>query len=177
MTEEAAGFGDADYASAFEVTIARADVRSPEQWARAAFEDSPKALRLFVMFGWRHVLGFRLETPSTSGTVAGWHVVADEPEVMSLRVASGSLTALKRVRVSNDRVVMTTFVRYERPPGRRVWRLVTPVHHARSLSASATLHTPVELSRGRVRQLPEGRRGALTQPGPDRPRALQGRLA
>jgi len=41
VTEGADDLGRSDYASAFEVSIAEGDGRSPEQWARAVFEGAP----------------------------------------------------------------------------------------------------------------------------------------
>ena len=71
VTEGADDLGRSDYASAFEVTIGEGDGRSPEQWARAVFEGAPTAIRWFVVFGWRYVLGLRLGPRSSPDYVAG----------------------------------------------------------------------------------------------------------
>ena len=49
-----------DYADAFEVGITGADTRTAEQWARATFEDAPRASRPFIVAGWTTGLGLRL---------------------------------------------------------------------------------------------------------------------
>ena len=129
VTEGADGLGGSDYASAFEVTIAEGEGRSPEEWARAMFEDAPTAIRWFVVFGWRFVLGLRLGPRSSPDSVSGWKVRDARPGVIILEVHSWLLTADKEVRVASDTVRVSTFVRFRRGLGRIVWTLVTPVHH------------------------------------------------
>ena len=129
VTEDGNGFGESGYASAFEVEIEKDDSRSPEHWARAVFEEAPTAIRLFVVFGWRFVLGLRLGSRSSPEFVSGWKIRDARPDVVILEAHSWLLTANKEIRVANGSVRMTTFVRYERGLGRTIWTLVTPVHH------------------------------------------------
>jgi hypothetical protein len=129
VTESADGLERSDYASAFEVTIAKGDGRSPEQWARAAFEEAPAALRWLVMFGWRFVLGLRLGPSSSPDYISGWRIRDARPGVIILEVHSWLLTADKEVRVASGSVRMSTFVSYKRGLGRAFWTLVAPVHH------------------------------------------------
>lgn len=129
VTEGADDLGRSDYASAFEVTIGEGDGRSPEQWARAVFEGAPTAIRWFVVFGWRYVLGLRLGPRSSPDYVAGWRVRDSRPGLINLEVHSWLLTADKEIRVAGDSVRMSTFVHYRRGLGRAIWTLVTPVHH------------------------------------------------
>jgi hypothetical protein len=121
--------GRSDYASAFAVPRAPADGRSPQQWARAAFERAPAALRSFVVFGWRYGLGLRLGPRASGDHVLGWKIDSETPDALVLAVQSALLSARKVVRVEPARVVMTTFVRYERAPARALWSAVAPVHH------------------------------------------------
>jgi hypothetical protein len=118
-----------DYASAFEVSIPEEDERSPERWARAVFEDTPTAMRWFVEFGWRFVLGLRLGPRSDSNLVSGWRVQATQSGVLILEAQSGLLTATKEIRIAHGTVCVSTFVRYNRRLGRVIWTLITPVHH------------------------------------------------
>jgi hypothetical protein len=118
-----------DYASAFEVTITDREFRSPEQWARATFEGAPATMRWFILFGWRFVMHFRLGPRPSSTHVLGWNIVSAAPEIIVLEVRSAIATAHKVVRVEPSRVVMTTFVRYERRSARAIWSMVAPVHH------------------------------------------------
>jgi hypothetical protein len=115
--------------SAFEVTIAEGDDRSPEQWARAAFEEAPTAIRWFVQFGWRYVLGLRLGPRSSPDHVAGWIIRDTGPGIINLEAQSWLLAATKEIRVSADTVRMETNVRYRRSSGRVIWTLLTPVHY------------------------------------------------
>jgi Protein of unknown function (DUF2867) len=121
--------GPSGHASAFEVKIAHGDDRSPEQWARAAFEETPTHVRSFVKFGWRYVVGLRLGPQSSPNHVAGWTVRAVRPGVINLTVESWLVTATKDVEVTNDTVRIVTVVRYKHRLGRIVWTLITPVHY------------------------------------------------
>jgi hypothetical protein len=129
VTEGANGLGGSDYASAFEATFAESDERSPEQWARAVFEDAPTAIRYFVMFGWRIALGLRLGPRSSPDYVSGWRIRDTRPGRILLEVDSWLLAAHKEIRVGSGSVRVSTFVRYKRGLGRAIWTLVAPVHH------------------------------------------------
>ena len=128
-TEDPEGLGGSDYAGAFEVTIAQGDDRSPEQWSRSVFESAPTAVRWFVVFGWRFVLGLRLGPRRSPDYVSGWRIRDVRPGVITLEVDSWLMTAYKEIRLANGSVRMSTFVRYRRWPGRAIWTLVMPVHH------------------------------------------------
>jgi hypothetical protein len=49
--------------------------------------------------------------------------------VIRLEVQSALVTAQKVLRLEDSRVVITTFVRYERTLGRAIWSAIAPVHH------------------------------------------------
>ncbi len=129
VTEDVGGSGAHHYASAFEATIPDRVSLSPEQWARATFEDVPSPIGWFVSFGWKYVLGFRLGPRSSPVHVCGWTIATRTTDAVVLEVHSSSLTAYKVVRTQSCRVTMTTFVRYERRMGRMAWSAVAPVHH------------------------------------------------
>jgi Protein of unknown function (DUF2867) len=129
QTENSDHLGGSDYAGAFEVTISQEDDRSPEQWSRSVFESSPTWIRLFVMFGWRFVLGLRLGPRMSPDYVSGWKIRDVRPGVITLEAGSWLLTAHKEIRVASGSVRVSTFVRYKRGLGQAVWLLVTPVHH------------------------------------------------
>jgi hypothetical protein len=121
---------DADYASAFEVRATDGDVRSPEQWARAVFEGAPRPLRWFVLLGWRGVLGLRLGPQASPKHVLGWRIVAGtSDEALTLEAHSALMTARKTLLVDGSRVVLATFIHYERRWGRPLWSIVAPIHH------------------------------------------------
>jgi Protein of unknown function (DUF2867) len=128
-TEDPGGLGGSDYAGAFEVTIALGDDRSPEQWSRSVFESAPTAIRWFVLFGWRFVLGLRLGPQMSPDYVSGWRIRDVGPSVITLEVDSWLMTASKEIRVAGGSVRVSTFVRYSGGLGRAAWTLVAPVHH------------------------------------------------
>lgn len=120
---------DSDYASAFQVAVSTIDARSPEQWARTAFEDAPRLLRSIIVIGWRVALGLRLGPRASPDHVLGWKIVSSTPDAITLEVGSRLVTAVKVLQVGAGRATAATFVRYERWPGRIVWRVIAPVHH------------------------------------------------
>jgi hypothetical protein len=117
------------HSSAFEVTVAEGDERTPEQWARSVFEETPKMIRWFVVFGWRYVLGLQLGPSLSPAHLSGWRILNNESHLIILGVRSRLLTAHKYLRIVNGRVVMTTIVQYDRKAAKAVWTLVTPVHY------------------------------------------------
>lgn len=129
VTEENGALANPDYASAFAVTTAGGDARSPEQWIRDAFEGAPRAVRAFVLVGWRLFLGLQLGPPRSPAHVLGWKIASTAPDSIALEVRSALVAARKVLRVESSRVVMTTFVRYERRAGRAIWSALAPIHH------------------------------------------------
>jgi hypothetical protein len=129
VTEDAGPFGSFDYATAFEVTPSGGDVRSPEEWIRAAFEGAPTAMRIVVQFGWRYVMWLQLGPHPSPKHVLGWEITDATPEAITLDVHSPLVSAHKVLRIAGPRILMTTFVRYKGPIGRAIWTAVTPIHH------------------------------------------------
>jgi hypothetical protein len=120
----------AHYMAAWEVTTPSADARSAEQWARAAFEDAPRAIRAFVMAGWIVGLRLRLGPRSSADHVLGWRIVSATPERVVLEVRSALLgTGHLALQVESSRVVLASFVRYEKRGARPIWAAVQPLHH------------------------------------------------
>jgi hypothetical protein len=132
VTEEIAA-GDTlagfDYAGAFEVTVGDPHQRSPEQWVRATFEGAPRSVQWLLRVGWRSILGLRLGPPGSHDHVLGWKLVTAAPEAVLLEVRSGLVTARKVLRIQDSRVILTTFVRYERRWAGALWSVISPVHH------------------------------------------------
>lgn len=120
---------DADYASSFEVVIADARVRAPQDWAREMFERAPGALRWPVLVGWRAVLRLRLGPAHSPDHVLGWQITQSTESALVLESGSTLLTARKTFLVNASQIIVTTYVRYERPLGRYIWSVVAPVHH------------------------------------------------
>jgi hypothetical protein len=121
--------GPLGHASAFEARIGQGDDRSPEQWARAVFEETPTVIRSFVEFGWRYVLGLRLGPRSSPDHVSGWTIRDIGPGAINLEVHSWLLAATKEIQVERGTVCVGTVVRYKRGLGRVVWSLAIPIHY------------------------------------------------
>lgn len=128
-TDAEAGLADPDYASSFAADVPGAGTRSPEQWARSTLEGAPPALRWFVLIGWKVVLRLRLAPRGASGNIMGWTILTTTSDAITLEVSSGLVTARKVMRVDEDRLTLTTSVRYERALGRVLWSAIAPVHH------------------------------------------------
>jgi Protein of unknown function (DUF2867) len=116
------------YASSFTADLPDAGVQSPEQWARATFEEAPRILHWFVLVGWRAVLRLRLE-PRGSASVLGWIIHRTTPDAITLEARSSLISARKVLTVDRHAVILTTVVRYERRLGRVLWSAIAPVHH------------------------------------------------
>jgi hypothetical protein len=119
---------DADFACAYEIAVAANDRRSPEQWARAAWEGSPAVLRWFMLAGWRLVLGLRLGPRSSPDHILGWRIVERGPDETVCQLNSGFLNAYNTFRSVDGRFIWSTFVRYERPVARLLWPPVSLLH-------------------------------------------------
>jgi hypothetical protein len=119
-----------DYADCFEIRVGEADTRSPEQFARCAFEEVPWAVRRFVRIAQRTLLGFRLAPESSPEHVLGWRIRTSEPEVIQLEAASPLLRGVIVVRrVDRTCTSMSSYVLYKRAaPARVLWKLARPIH-------------------------------------------------
>jgi hypothetical protein len=125
-----AGFPGYDYADAFEIEIAASDARTAEEFAREALENSPAALRRFIVLAHRFVLGLRLAPLEASGHVLGWRVVESTPDVARLEADSPlARAALVGRRIEPTRMRLTTFLSYRQPVvARMIWTAVGPAH-------------------------------------------------
>jgi hypothetical protein len=120
---------DPDYVSAFEVDRMPADERTPEQWARAAWEEAPGPLRRLLLAGWTVGLRLRLGPRPAPDHVLGWPIVASTPDVVVLQARSSLMICQNVVRLSGIQARWSTVVRYEKGGARVLWSLAAPVHH------------------------------------------------
>jgi hypothetical protein len=125
MSNNVAGYNYSDF---FEATAVAGDDRSPEEWARAVFEDAPWLVRWFLLAGWGLVLGLRLGPRPSPGHVLGWEIVQTEPNSVMLELQSWVLTARLVFRAEQANVMQATFVRYEQGIARIIWPPVSIVH-------------------------------------------------
>src|SRR6266851_873540 len=124
-TGSAAAAHHPDFACAYEIAVAPEDRRSSEQWARAAWEGSPAPLRWFMLAGWRFVLRLRLGPRGSPDHILGWHIVDRRPDETVCQLRSGFLGASNTFRLVDGRLVWSTFVTYERPIAKVLWRPVS----------------------------------------------------
>ena len=120
---------DADYADAFAL---RGAPSAPAQvWAELALASRlGLGQRLFGTLVWHGVLGFDLAPPGTDGTLVGWRVEVDEPQLFVL-TTDGSLMSGAMVFATGDATVTwTTALRYRKPRGRAIWGQAQRVHRA-----------------------------------------------
>lgn len=119
---------DPDYTDAFEADTVDSGPLSPEQWARATFEDAPAVLRWFLLAGWRAVLGLRLGPLRSPGYVLGWQVLDRAANSITLELRSWFLTCHLVFWTAGTRLVFSSSVRYESKIGGVIWPPVSIVH-------------------------------------------------
>jgi hypothetical protein len=121
--------GSAD-ALAFALVTPLARALTPEEWARAVFEQGPAALRLFVEVGWRVALRLRLASRHAPDHVAGWVIAAvdERPDTITLSAESPLLSARNVVAVDDAVVEWVTTVHFDRRIARPVWAVASPIH-------------------------------------------------
>jgi len=118
-----------DYADAFEVARSPTDHRSAERWARDGVERLPVAARRSALIAHRWILGFRLGPWVSPNHVFGWRIAMSEPELLHLEARSPLLSGHMVWRLHDTRLVMTTFLRYERHRTASViWAALGNVH-------------------------------------------------
>lgn len=120
-TGSAAAPQEHDFACAYELVVAPEDRRSPEQWARAAWEGAPAPLRWLMVAGWRLVLGFRPGPQHSPDHILGWRIIDRGPDEIVCQLRSRFLNAHNMFRKVNGTLVWSTFVTYERPIARAIW--------------------------------------------------------
>lgn len=119
---------DPDYTDAFEVDTSSAKPRSPEQWARATFEDAPVAMRWFLLLGWRAGLGLRLGPLHSPDHVLGWQILDRATNSVTLELHSWFLTCHLVFWLDNSKLVFSSSIRYERKIGAVIWPPVSIIH-------------------------------------------------
>ncbi|MGK5637850.1 DUF2867 domain-containing protein [Streptomyces sp. URMC 126] len=123
-------FAGAHYASAFAIPVEDPRARTPEQWARAVFEDAPAPLRPVLRLGWTSVLGLRMgPATGSAGHVLGWRIAGSTPDSLTVDGHSGRFATYNVVLVQDGRVVWSTAVRFKGRAAGPLWSAARPVHH------------------------------------------------
>jgi hypothetical protein len=117
-----------DYTDAFEVSRPSPDMRSAEEWSRDVFEGAPRAVRWFLLAGWRVVLGLRPSPGWSADHVLGWRIVDHGRQRIGLERKSPIMTAGLVLRLSDSKAVLSTNVDYAGRMARLLWTFVGPIH-------------------------------------------------
>lgn len=115
-----------DFADLHTLRTAAAGRGSPEDWARAILERAPRSRH--SPYGFWRLLGLRLGPRSSPDHVQGWRVAARGADWIRLEAASWYMTAEALVRVSEDEVCVSLFLRHDRPIAAMIWAPVSPLH-------------------------------------------------
>lgn len=118
----------AEYADGVELEVPADDTRPAEQWARLGLEQTPTALRWFIVAGWRLVLGLRLGPRHSTEHVLGWKIIRDRDEEVVLESRSAFLTAHLVFRRDGTRLTWSTFVHYDQRIAAVIWLPVSLLH-------------------------------------------------
>ncbi|MCU1395487.1 MAG: hypothetical protein JWM34_3915 [Ilumatobacteraceae bacterium] len=119
--------GAANYRWTFMIPLSGVNSLSAEQWLRHVWEDAPRALRVFLRFGWRFGLGLRLG-PADESHILGWRIGAHSDAFVVVSAKSRILTAQNTLSVSSGGVRWQTDVRYQHLIGRLVWVPASLLH-------------------------------------------------
>lgn len=117
-----------NYDDSFSAPRAAADERTPEQWARAVFEDGPRAVRSFLVNGFRYGLGLRFDPRPSPEHVLGWAIIDRSPNSLTIEARSWCLTSRLVFRTEATRVTQSTYVRYDRRIAAIIWPPVSVLH-------------------------------------------------
>lgn len=103
--------------------------RTPEDWARAMFEDTGRLMRMFLLVSWR-LLGIQLAPVGTPGHVLGWRIVKNAPDFVVLQTRSGLGLTTRLVLRSDDPATLRfgTFIHCDGLIGKAAWFGVAPLH-------------------------------------------------
>jgi hypothetical protein len=120
-----------DYVDLYTATTVAAKKRSPEQWARAAFEESPAAHRRSSL-AWA-MLRLRLGPSHSPDYVHGWKIAERGEDWIRMETASWYMTTHIVFQVDERHVNFALFVRYDRPVAVLIWPLFSIAHRQASL--------------------------------------------
>ncbi|HEY3959374.1 MAG TPA: hypothetical protein VGL68_02590 [Solirubrobacteraceae bacterium] len=117
-----------DYNDRFAAPRAASDDRTPEQWARAVFEDAPRPVRWLLMSGFRYGLGLRFGPRPSSEHVLGWAIIDRSPDSLTVESRSWFLTSRLVFRIEATCLTQSTYVCYDRRIAAIIWPPVSLLH-------------------------------------------------
>ncbi|HVE74626.1 MAG TPA: hypothetical protein VNA30_05995 [Mycobacteriales bacterium] len=116
-----------DYVDLFVATTPAALQASPEQWARATMEGASELGRFLA---WQTVLALQLERGFSPERIAGWRIAHRGDTWIRVEASSWCMTANIVFALEASQVSFATFIGYDRPVARLLWRPVSAVHRA-----------------------------------------------
>lgn len=119
------GMDRPDYIDLFTATTGEAADASPERWSRTAIED---VAGLGGQLIWRGLLGLRLKSRPWTERVGGWEIGDRGEAWIRLEAASWFLTAHLVIRLGDEHLAASTFIRYDRPIAALIWVPLSAVH-------------------------------------------------
>jgi hypothetical protein len=118
----------ADYGDAFR--IAAVPGHRAREWAEGSLRGADRGHGLFAGLVWHGLLGLQLAAPGTPGTLVGWQIAVDEPDLFTVE-ADGRLLAGRMVfQACDTAVTWTTMLHYHRPVARPIWGAAAYAHRA-----------------------------------------------
>jgi hypothetical protein len=117
-----------DYNDSFAAPRAAVDDRTPEQWARAVFEGTPRPVRWFLVSGFRYGLGLKFGPRRSTEHVLGWAIIDRSPDFLTIESRSWFLTSRLVFRIETTCVTQSTYVRYDRRIAKIIWPPISILH-------------------------------------------------
>jgi hypothetical protein len=114
-----------DYVDVFTIASREAKDNSPEEWARAALENTPTGRSAPLL--WRSI-GLRLGPRPSSQHVQGWTITGRAEDWIRMEAASWFMTANAVVKIDDGAVSAALFIRYDRPIAAVIWPPVSVMH-------------------------------------------------
>jgi hypothetical protein len=117
-----------DYQDATVATVADAQGRTGEQWARLVLEEAPAVLKRTCQAAWA-ALGLELAWTRSDRRVLGWHVRRSGPDYVLLAAESRiGLAAEVLIQRRQRTLLLATFLQQKNPLARAVWAGIAPGH-------------------------------------------------
>lgn len=99
--------------------------RSAEQWARATVGIVHPAAGTLI---WHVGLRGRLDHRRSPDLIGGWRVTHRDEHHIRLEIPSTVMSLRLMLTTEDDRVTLTTCVRFDTPRGKVAWKTIEPLH-------------------------------------------------
>lgn len=122
--------------------------RCAEQWARATVGNVHPMVGTLI---WHVGLRGRLDHRRSPDLIGGWRVAHRDEHRIRLEIPSTVMSLRLVLTTEDDRVTLTTCVRYAAPRGKVAWKMIEPLHgfgDPRLLAGAARKERDRELDHG-----------------------------